>query len=253
MRAMTIALQCHNFQRRLCWMLSSLAQQTWSRELLVVVDHVRGNGEPSTEDVVEQFSPYVAIVSHAWPDMAEFQYRGLVRNRQLAASRRASEWIMFADSDMVYEPRYFERMLQELQREHAGADYMLSTGRTSNPKEMAQALVDSTVGERPAFVARAFELADKLPKRPMSNVGAGFSQIVRVASPTHGGWYVNPRRCKDWDWAKKGQNPKSDIQFRKRMRAGGDLRKLGQYYADGAIHLNHDRDPEVGRNLTHMR
>ena len=53
--SLTIALYCHNFQRRLCWMLSSLLDQKDPPRLVVDVTHMHGNGDPSTEDVVAHY------------------------------------------------------------------------------------------------------------------------------------------------------------------------------------------------------
>ena len=252
MSFITVAVQCHNYQRRFCWMLSSLCAQTKSDLLIVDVAHLANNGLPRTEDVIASFASRLKVKISLWTDYSQFQKRGLVRNRQL--SECSTEWLLFADCDMVYHPQYFERLAADLTHLHAGARYMLSSGRISNPKEAAIKLVDSVSLERNHSVHDAFGLADKLPKIKRNNVGAGFSQIINVREAPHEGYYVPPEENRDWTWEKRHQKTKSDAQFRRRIaRAGGPRQRLPRWYTDGLIHLNHHRDKEFGRHLADQR
>jgi hypothetical protein len=248
----TIAVQCHNFQRRFCWMLSSLAQQTRPDLVAVDVAHVPGNGRPTTEETCELFQSRLQIRRSEWTDFERFQLRGLVRNQQLQECR--TDWLLFGDCDMVYHPEYFEHLALELKGKHPEARYMLSSGRTSQHDwTVTNQLVDREVTDRPREVERAYALADRLPKRRMGNVGAGFCQLVNVRHCPHGGYYVRPDGNRDWGWD-RGSNPRSDVQFRKRVTAAGGPRVgLPRWFAKTAIHLNHHRDPEAGRHLTEQR
>lgn len=251
--AITIALQCHNFQKRLCWMLSSIAQQTRADLIELDIACIAGNGRPSTEEVVKCFSNWsdFGLRISTWDSLDRFQYRGLIRNRQMQES--TTEWMMFADADMVYHPEYFERLYESLERDHANAPYMISSGRTSNPKELTNKLVDDTVGTDPAYIVDAFAKADKLPKIRRGNVGAGFCQIINMDHAPHDGYYVKPKENADWSWT-RGSNPRSDRQFRHRIAAkSGKRRGLPIWFSDNAIHLNHDRDPDAGRHLETQR
>ena len=249
---LTIAIQCHNFQRRLCWMLSSLAQQTKPGLVRVDVACMPGNGRPTTEEVVALFAGRIDIKPTVMSDFAEFQLRGLVRNRQLATCQ--TEWLMFGDSDMVYCPEYFERLVAELESKHARATYLLSTGRMSNLKDDAEKMVCEYVKDESRIVPEPFALAQRLLPRRMRNCGAGFSQIINMRHCPHGGYYVTPDENRDWDWTKRGSNPKSDMQFRRRVAERGGRRvALPEWFTAGAIHLNHDRDPEAGKHLDTQR
>lgn len=249
--AITIALQTHNFQRRLCWMLSSLAQQTKPGLVAVDIAHMPGNGRPTTEQVCTMFGERLTIRHRAWASMEQFQYRGLVRNDQIAACR--TEWLMFGDSDMVYHPEYFERLVAELAANHARATYMISSGRMSNPKDRCNEVVNRFVTDKAVEVKDAWKLADTLEKRKMRNCGAGFSQIINYIHAPHGGFYVDPARNNDWSW-RRGSNPKSDMQFRRRIsKLGGHRKGLPIWFTFNAIHLNHNRDPEAKRHLEEQR
>lgn len=247
----TIAIQCHNFQHRLCWMLSSLVHQTYPGLVAVDIAHAVGNGKPTTEEVLALFSGQLVIRSSAWDDFSQFQLRGIVRNRQIAEC--STEWLMFGDCDMVYHPEYFDRLVKELDRSHKEARYMVSSGRTSNPVELTNAMVDGFSSQYPLTVTNAFKQAEALPKRPMGNVGAGFCQLINMRHCPHGGYYVRPKENRDWKWS-RGSNPKSDMQFRRRIgRDGGDRKRLPHWFSENAIHLNHDRDPEAGKHLETQR
>jgi len=248
----TIAIQCHNFQRRLCWMLSSLAQQASSYLLRVDIAHVRGNGTPSTEKLLAAFSDRLSLKSSTWADFETFTKRGMVRNRQIAECE--TEWILFGDADMVYHPHYFRRLSVELGRNHQDAPYFISSGRMSNPKDLTDELVFKHANEHGDEIKDAFDKSKHLAMRRMGNVGAGFSQIINMRHAPHGGFYVDEKRNWDFNWEERGSNPRSDIQFRWRMvRASGPRFQLPRWYTRNAIHLNHDRDPEVGTNIKTQR
>ncbi|MBI3881185.1 MAG: glycosyltransferase family 2 protein [Verrucomicrobia bacterium] len=252
MSLITVAVQCHNFQRRLCWMLSSLAQQTARDVALVDVAHLPRNGAPATEAVLDFFGADVRLKSSAWDDHGTFQKRGLVRNRQLAEC--ATEWLLFADCDMVYHPEFFARLAAELSANHAKATHMLSSGRISNPQEAANELVDGAIGAAPVCVAEAFACASGLPRIVKRNVGAGFSQLINARHAPHGGYYVTPQENADWAWDGQYQKARSDFQFRKRLgRLGGARRDLPEWFSQNLIHLNHHRDKEAGRHLEEQR
>ena len=244
----TIAVQCHNFQRRLCWMLSSLVEQTKPKSFLVDVAHMPLNGKPTTEDLVSLFSDRLHIKSSNWDDFNRFQLRGLVRNRQLQECE--TEWLLFADCDMVYHPEYFERLVNELEAKHPRATYMLSSGRVSNPKEQTNAMVDGDIYDRP--IGMAFGRAHMLPKIERRNVGAGFCQLINKVHAPHDGYYVKPKDNRDWGWH-KSSNPRSDMQFRRRLNAGGPRQALPPWFSENAIHLNHDRDLDFQKHLETQR
>lgn len=230
-------------------MLSSLVNQTNPKLVKVDVAFVPHEGNPTTEQTISTFESRVAIRASEWTEFERFQLRGFVRNRQLKECD--TEWLMFGDCDMVYHPSYFDLLSKLLATEHKEATYMLSSGRISNPKEMTTTMVNSTA---PGIYPFAWEQADALPKRKMSNVGAGFCQLINYRTAPHEGYYVPDDHCKDWAWNKGGWNTKSDMQFRKRIAAkGGPRRALPKWFTWNAIHLNHNRDPDIKGHIVEQR
>jgi glycosyltransferase involved in cell wall biosynthesis len=233
-------------------MLSSLCEQTDSRNIVVDIGHMPGNGGPSTESIVEFYGSDLQIKDSVWKDYSEFEKRGCVRNRQLKEC--LTEWLLFADCDMVYHPEYFERLAEELKDRHLNATYMLSSGRVSTSKEQTNPLVDATIFLEPVKIRDAFMRGRALPHARRRNVGAGFSQLINVRSAPHDGYYVNPEKNPDWAWSKRHHKTRSDLHFRRRVAVrGGPRRSLPDWFSDNLVHLNHDRDKEVGIHLETQR
>jgi len=239
----TIAIQCHNFQRRLCWMLSSLVGQP----VVVDVAHMPDNGTPRTEAVVDHFRGLgLAVHSTVFEDYAQFQYRGLTRNAQV--QNCATPWICFADTDMVYRGDYWNMIRGDIERGAISMDYpgMYTAGRMSNPPEAADALVASLNGEM--HIQHAFARTAVLPLIRRSNVGAGYFQMLRTELCD--GYYVPADTCRDHGWTNTYSKCRSDQQFRHRI---GAKTRLPRWYTQHAIHLNHARDNEAGHHLEVQR
>jgi glycosyltransferase involved in cell wall biosynthesis len=250
MSFITIAVQCHNFQKRLCWMLSSLVEQTNSDLILLDIAHVAGNGSPSTETIIDMFRQKLSIKSSVWSDYGSFKKRGLTRNRQLQECK--TEWLLFSDCDMIYHPQYFVRLKEVIEENHPCASYLLSAGRYSTSVFPAINIVNTV--QYPIPISNAFEAINALPKIRRSNVGAGFSQLVNVRHAPHEGFYVDPKKNRDWDWESRYTKAKSDMQFRRRIaRRGGPRQSLPTWFTENLIHLNHYRDKEFGRHLEDQR
>lgn len=249
----TVAVQCHNFQRRLCWLLSSIADQSAVESVVVDVAFLKGNGTPETEDVLGYFWEHgVQSKPSVWTDYEAFCRRGNVRTRQLQECR--TEWIMFTDADHVFGPEHFWTLASELQK-HQNARYLIGAGRLSTDVDKANALVDRHVNQAPSRVERAFDKARAIAQeRVRGAIGAGNSQIVSVPYGAHGGLYVDPARNPDRGWSHgKGQNTRSDVAFRRRMSAGGGLHKLPAWFDSQVVHLSHDRDKDAGRHVSAQR
>ena len=233
-------------------MLSSLAQQTRRDLVRVCIAHMPPNGSPSTDRVIEFFSPTVAIEPLIFTDYGRFQMRGFVRTDQLRSC--SSEWILFSDADMVYHPEYFERLALELEK-HPAATNIITSGRKTTEKKAAIDLVDGHVSDARVLIADAFAKADAITLPNIKRARAlGNSQIVNVKHGAHGGFYSPEGRKSDRGWGGRGQNTKSDFRFRNRISsAGGSFFPLNKWFRESVIHLNHDRDLEVHEHLEIQR
>jgi len=242
-----LAVSCHQFQHRFCWMLSSLLQQEGDLpEFVVNAAYIEGTGDPCTQEVLYFFENEDMEVKHTpYPDKTEFQYRGLVRNRQLAESD--ADWIWFADCDMCVHPEFLAKLKALLEGDSREETRMLYTGRysTEKPPDSTNALINEL--EYPCYVFDAYDRACALPKKEMKNIGAGFCQIISVPvmREQHGGVYVLPEENLDYSWDRFSKC-KSDAQFR---------RKVGKVKADlpWFVHLQHERDNEHGEHIELQR
>jgi len=245
----TIAIYCHNYQHRLCWMLSSLRQQVAPPAITVDVASMADAGEPRTELVVALFrAPGVRIRHRIYEDRDAFQFRGNVRTDQL--NECDTEWLLFADCDMVYHPAFFHDLAEVLRYECPGFRGMLTAGRYSQPNTTIGTTADMVaLYQYPCVVPAAWEQVETLEKVQRSNVGAGFFQLINVENCPHGGYYVQTPRDKAWAQGTYWKT-RSDAAFRRRI---GNRRKLPQWFSEHQIHVNHDRDNMHGCHIEAQR
>jgi len=238
-----VVVTSHFFQRRLCWMASSMLQQQGDFELILNAAYVEGTGDPKTADVLDFFHAEGLTCKHTnYPDHSILQYRGYVRNRQLAESD--ADWMIFADSDMVFPPGWFASLAKIL-RAKEDENRMMFTGRFSTPVADTNRLVDAR--DYPCIIPMAWGQASELRLKKRRNCGAGFCQIISVANmrETHGGIYANPKNSRDWPWRRR-QKARSDVWFRRRV---GKLKIKLPFL----IHLNHIRDVDRGKHTEEQR
>ena len=246
-----IAVSCTFFQRRLCWMFSSILQQVGNVPAITFcVGYPRDNGKPTTEDVLDFFEAKgLRIRRIPYDGMKVIQYRGLVRNDQL--KQADSEWLLYADTDMTYHPRFFEDLGRQLEGPLKDEKRVISATRISLDKDYCK----SYFNERdphvyPCVVEKAGELESWPIFQISRNCGAGYFQLVNRehVMANCGGLYVAPSDCADRSWdAEGGQKANSDRQFRSRVGGIRKIETLPQY------HLNHERDNEVGVHLEMQR
>ena len=233
-------------------MLSSLIQQKQHGhrpDIVFDVGYVRNNGTPTTESVCAFFRDLgLQIKETVYEDMSEIQFRGLVRNRQLAGCD--TEWILFADTDMVYDRDFFDDLGVKLEGELKDERRLISARRISLDKAFCKDYFNREDARAyPCFVGGTASLCSQWPIFQNSrNVGAGYFQLVNVpyVKEKFGGVYVDPLKNKDWSWEKM-QKANSDRQFRRMIGGVKRIETKPQY------HLNHERDNEEGRHLTVQR
>lgn len=249
MKKVEIGLLVHNYQLRLSWDLMSLLNQIGLHknfEIAVAVCSLENNGTPTTEEVCEFYNKQGLRVKHQIiADKERFAKRGCTRNDQINWLDSDTDYVLFSDCDMVYEPKFFGELLNRVEQ-FKDIKTMFAVGRWSTHSHTP---IDEMIAEQQQnypYVKIDYGRLRKICTRKMKNVGAGFFQMVEIKFLKDG--YVKEKRNKDQHMFKEGLNPKSDIQFRMRI---GDRTKLkleaNQY------HLNHKRDPEVGKHLEEQR
>lgn len=241
-----ILIQCHNFQRRLSWMLSSLAQQENAPEFTVYIACLKNNGNPSTEELVKEFSCYFPVVIQYFDhDIFTFGHRGLVRNHQIAQSN--GEWLFFADADHVFHPEFMASLDIKLKR-YKDKNYLLGDvhlSHTSIPETNYFVNVEEKIYIDDVFVkATRIPLIDHDSRRVIS----GAMQIIKRSSIKifNGGMYIDPQKCNDRNMLTRGQLARSDKFFRSKFRTKIINLPL-------RIHLNHVRDKSIRKHTEEQR
>ena len=213
----TLAIQSHNFQHRLSWMLASLAEQEGpGANVLVDLAYVCQEGTPTTEQIIRLYkTPNISWILRPYAKAEDMQYRGIVRSQQLADCK--TPWLLFTDTDMVYHCLYFSRLKEWLENENLyESGGFFSAGRLSNPVEETNNLVKSVGEETDGYtkpIDHAFQRAHTLTPIEKSNVGAGYSQLINVNHCPHGGYYVKDKVDRAWykpDGNTKGQKARSE-------------------------------------------
>ena len=234
MRSITLAIQTHNFNKRLCWMLSSVMEQYGDiPDIKIRLSHIQDSGVNEIRDMF----PSLRIELSTYPDHLYFQYRGLVRNRDLKDITGKpicdSDYILWADSDMVYPPNFFAELKKKVDPDEKR---MYFSRRASTHLEPTDNLID--VYTYPCVIHDVWRKVSTLNSDLKSNIGAGYCHLANVSHlyNEHGGYYVDPAKNKDHAWSKYPKC-RSDQQFR---------RRVGKCKIDlpVQIHLQHTRASE---------
>jgi hypothetical protein len=238
-------IQCHNFQRRMIWQLSSILQQknVDLNDILINISSLKNNGNPSTESIVDLFSKAGLNIEHTiFEDKDIFAKRGLLRNRNIQYSN--AEWIFFADADNVYYETFFEDLFIYLKDEGKDvSNCITSIAKFHTNIEETNKLMDLTCLE---IIENVWEKSNNISfiKKINKTVAAGCMQVVKRSNILDNK-YVN--RTHDYHLFKRGQKAFSDKQFRRKM-GGTTIIDLPLQ-----IHLNHKRDKEVGYHIEDQR
>lgn len=249
------AVECHNYELRFVWQMSSILQQRGKLpHLLIDCAVLEGDENPLRfpADCLPHhfFDSNLCLMYHP-TDRETFARRALTRTEQIARAREAkADWIFFADCDHIYEPRFFCKLRR----------YLAGTGKDVTNCIHSKWQVHTQVAptdaaceelrEKP-IMAHAWHRAMKLPYIPKVNrpVAAGNMQVCKLDAiyEKTGGVYVPANKTKDGHLFNQGQHARSDIQFRGRM--GGTT----SIDLPAMIHLQHRRDKEEGGHLTCQR
>jgi hypothetical protein len=276
-----ICSSVHQFQRRHCWMLSSILQQQGFdlNRVRICSAYIEDTGEPTTREVLDYFAGLTSVdkatlpvperdvhtlplkiadhiyaLSHPgvryhhipYPDDTEFMRRGNVRNRHVEEAE--ADWIAFMDCDMVLPPDWLATLMPILASdEFKDYDGCLYAGRYSTELEPTELLVDSDPARYPCVVPDAWDQITGIPAKRKSNIGAGYLHLCRtVWIRDVRGYYVPPGEAADWDWHKRHSKCRSDTQFRRDV--GKKKLPIHRMY-----HIQHQRDKEHGKHIELQR
>jgi len=243
---------CLHFERRLCWQLSSIAEQINAPEMRIEVAGCEGEMK-KLDRIAEHFGGRHGLNIRAISyNVDTFAKRGLVRNQQiLNAKKSGAEWIFFADCDVIYAPDFFKCLNMYLDRMTKGVTNCIAAACKQHVSKYAVEKVLEQMG-RTLFIDGSYATAQRLrPQigRKCVNQAGGGMQVCRIADidRKNCGLYVDPAENKDRHLFDFGQRAWSDKQFRKAM-GGSTMINLPP-----EIHLQHSRDKEVGYHIVNER
>jgi len=233
-----ICIHCYNYQHRLCWMLSSLLQQEGDvPNLIINVSYSLDNGNPPTKDVCDFFRGKGLNIIDTVVTEKEVSNRAIARNKQVEQSK--ADWILFVDSDLVYDPYFFDDLQTQLKNDLRYVEKVMGADRHSLDIPFCVKYFEEDKTEYPCVIENVAEIPAKWPKKWISgkNIAAGYFQLASVEAIREkaGGKYVKHPRD---HW----RGTRGDRRFRCRMGGRIGINVKNQY------HLNHDRGgPEIQR------
>ena len=149
-----------------------------------------------------------------------------------------SDWILYADSDLVYAPNFFSNLAEGLKKEPlVNEQKVIGADRHSLTDQFCIDYFEKDNRTYPCIIDNVASIVDKFPVKRIGGGGiaAGYFQLANVKSMRERGIIYSGRDRDFW------RNTKSDREFRIRM--GGRVSLNGSLpNVDLKIyHLNHDR------------
>lgn len=231
MMKIEVCIHCHNYQKRLCWMLSSIAQQKGVLpEICVSIAHEKNNGNPRTEDVIAFFKKKQINIIDIVLDPGQGKNRAISRN--IRTKSTDADWILYADGDLVYDPYFFEDLYKQLEKdENKNETRVFGADRHSLDIPFCIKYFEEDTRIYPCEIENVASITQKWPKKWISgkNTCAGYFQLARVNAIREKGGFYSKRQGDLW------RHTKSDRAFRVHMGGRVPLDVKPQY------HLNHAR------------
>jgi len=236
-----ICIHCYHYERRLCWMLNSLHQQKGNYpHININISHVLNDGNPTTEEVCDFFRKNGLNIYETILTPKEIPNRSIGRNKQVKdiIETKRADWVLFADSDMVYDPYFFEDVQKQLNNKFKNETKVIGADRVSLDIPFCIKYFEENSREYPSIIPDVANIASAWPIKWVKggNIAAGNFQLASVKSIIdHGGVYTKKSRDV---W----RATRSDRGFRRQMGGRCSMKVKKQY------HLNHDRGgPEIQR------
>jgi len=233
-----IAIHCHNYQKRLCWMLSSIVQQKGELpELIISIAHEKDNGNPTTEKTIDFFRNKGLIINDIVLESGQGSNRAISRN--IITKATLADWILYADSDLVYDPLFFEDLGKQLRKEEVSKETrVFGADRHSLDIPFCIKYFEEDKREYPCEINDVALITEAWPKQWVTGrkTCAGYFQLAKVDAIKAKGGFYSQREGDIW------RRTKSDRAFRCHMggRVPLDVKPI--------YHLNHDRGgPDIQR------
>jgi len=211
-------------------MLSSILQQEGDiPEITVSISHTDNDGTPTTKEVCDFFRGKGLNIEEIILTEEEVKNRAIARNKQVKECK--SDWILFADSDMVYDKDFFADLKLQLSTNLKDEKRCMGADRISLDIPFCLEYFKNDTRIYPCVIENVADVVSKWPVKWIRGKGTapGNFQLASIQA-------INEKGGK-YSWKQKDlwRRTKADRMFRVIMgRIGINVKK--QY------HLNHDRD-----------
>jgi len=228
-----ICIHCVAYQRRLCWMLSSILQQKGDLPNITInLSYAKNEGNPKTIDVIDYFTKKGLKIIPL--ELTEEQGKNRAIPRNIQAKNAHTDWMLFADCDHVYDPYFFDDIYKQLLTDKfKNETKVIGSDRYSLDIPFCIDYFDKDARTYPCEIPDVANLVSTWPVMRVNGkrIAAGNFQLASVKAikqNPYGGIYSGRQRD-------GGRSFKSDIQFRKIMGGRVAMDVKPQY------HLNHSR------------
>jgi hypothetical protein len=226
-----ICIHCHNYQHRLCWMLSSILQQKGDiPDIEVSLSYLSGTGSPTTDEVIDFFKERGLKIISIKLKKGQEKNRAIPRN--IRAKETEADWILYADCDHVYHPYFFEDIKKQLETDrYKNETKVIGADRHSLDIPFCIDYFEKDERVYPCEIKNVAEIVSEWPVKWIHGrkIAAGNFQLARVEAIKERGGVYSGRKRDFW------RRTRSDRQFRCHMGGRVPMNTKPQY------HLNHDR------------
>lgn len=233
-----VNIHCFNYQRRMCWMLSSILQQQGNiPEIVVSISYLPNTGNPTTENCIDFFSKQGLNIINLPVNRGEESNRAIARN--LRAKNTKADWMLFADADMVYDPQFFTILKNKLESDiYKNEKKVIGASRHSLDIKYCTDYFNNDTRNYPCVIP---DVALEVSKWPVwyirgKRIAPGYFQLASSQAIKEKGGIYSKINIDCW------RNCRTDRVFRSHMGGKVGIDLPPQY------HLNHDRfGPEIQR------
>jgi len=236
-QTLEVCIHCHRYQHRLCWMLSSILQQKGDiPNIIVNISFCENDGTPTTKEVCEFFIKQGLNIKQTIVTEKQASNRAVARNIQV--KNTTADWMLFADSDLVYDAYFFEDIHNQIRGKFAFETRCIGADRISLDIPFCIKYFEEDNRQYPCVVENVADIPAKWPIKRVTgkNTAPGNFQLANVAAINMRGGFYSKREGDIW------RGTKSDRAFRCHM-GGRCPMEVKSFY-----HLNHDRGgPDIQR------